>query len=131
VLSSCWALTGAALAFWVFRAWIHPVPAFNPNDGPIGTNSNLSFWLRGLLMAVPLAGFTAALAATGSWYLHHIRSTWPIRAAWASAMTAAVAVEAMFVGIFVAPGPVLGMGLAARTGVCWLCRPRSRLSAAR
>lgn len=90
---------------------MHPVPAFNPNDGPIGTDSHLSFWLGGLLMAMPLAGFTAALAATGSRYLYNLRSGRRIRAAWASSVTAALAVEVIFVGIFIAPQPVLGMEL--------------------
>lgn len=52
VLAACWALTGAALGLWVFRAWMQPVPAFNPNDGPIGPDSNLDFWLGAALMAV-------------------------------------------------------------------------------
>ena len=110
-LVSCWALTGAVFAVWVFRVWMHPVPAFNPNDGPIGTDANLSFWLGGYLMAVPLTGFSAALAATGSRYLHGLRATRHIRAAWTSAVIAAVAVEVVFIGSFMTPGSLFGMGL--------------------
>ncbi|HEX9033388.1 MAG TPA: hypothetical protein VF834_16230 [Streptosporangiaceae bacterium] len=89
---------------------MHPVPAVTPNDGPIGTDSNLSFWVGGFLMGLPLAGFSAALAAIGSGYLSSVRSTRRIRAAWASAVTAAVAVQLVFIGTFVVPGSLLGMG---------------------
>jgi hypothetical protein len=110
-LSSCWALIGAIFGLWVFRAWVHPVPAFNPNDGPIGTDANLSFWMGAPLMAVPLASFSAALAATGLEYLRSVRTTWRIRVAWASAVTAGVVVDVVFIGTFMSPGSVLGMGL--------------------
>ena len=90
---------------------MHPVSPFNPDNGPIGADANLSFWVGGYLMAVPLAGFSAALAATGSRYLSSVNSPRRIRAAWASAVTAAVAVEVVFIGIFMVPGSLLGMRL--------------------
>lgn len=111
VLTSCWALTGTALTLWVFRAWTHPVPAFNPNDGPIGPDSNLDFWLGGYAMAVPLGGLSAALAATGLWYLDSVGPTRRTWAAFASAVTAAVAVEAVFISTFILAGSWLGMTL--------------------
>jgi hypothetical protein len=110
-LTSCWALTGAAFAIWVCHAWTQPVPAFDPNDGPIGTDANLSFWVGGFAMAVPLAGLSAALAVTGSGYLSSIRATWRLRAGWAFAVAAAVAVEVMFIGTFMIAGSLLGMRL--------------------
>jgi hypothetical protein len=109
VLSACWAVTGAALALWVFRAWAHPVPAFNPDDGPIGPNANLSFWVGGFLMGVPLAGLSAALASVGLGYVWRVGSAPRIRAAWISAVCAAVAVEVVFIGTFMAPGMLFGM----------------------
>jgi len=107
-LSALWTVAGVALTLWVFRAWEHPVPAFNPNDGPIPANANISFWLGGFLMGTPLAALTAALALVGLQYVSRLRSV-QIRAAWISAVTAAVAVEVAFIGIFVAPGAPFGM----------------------
>ena len=85
------------------------MPAFNPNDGPIGPDSNLSFWVGGLLMGTPLAAFTAALAAIGSRYVSTARPSARIRAAWAAAVAAAVAVDLLFIGTFMAPGKLFGM----------------------
>jgi hypothetical protein len=109
VLAACWGLTGAALALWVFRAWMHPVPAVNPNDGPIGADSNLDFWLGAALMAVPLGGTLAALAACASGYLNRVRATRRTRTAWTGAMIAAVCVDIAFLATFAAPVPLFGM----------------------
>lgn len=111
VLAACWALTGAALALWVFRAWMQPVPAFSPNDGPIGADSNLDFWLGAVLMAVPLAVLLAALAVRASGYLKRVQATGRTRTAWTSAVSAAGCVEIAFLGTFAAPVPLFGMKL--------------------
>lgn len=109
VLTSWWALAAMALSAWVFRAWMEPLPAFNPNDGPIGPNANMSFWVGGAAMAVPLAALTVASAVTGSEYLSSVRPAGRARTAWVSAVIAAVTAEVVFISVFVAPGPLLGM----------------------
>jgi hypothetical protein len=109
VLSGCWAATGAVLALWVFRAWEHPVPAFNPNDGPIGPDSNLSFWVGGCAMGLPLAAFTVALAAIGSRHVSKDGRSARVRTAWVVAVAAAVVLEAVFIGTFMAPGKLFGI----------------------
>src|SRR6185437_10416688 len=111
VLASCWALTGAALALWVFRAWMQPVPAFNPNDGPIGADSNLDFWLGAALMAVPLGGLLGALAACNAGYLKRAQASGRTRAAWTGAVIAAACVDIAFLGTFAAPAPLFGIKL--------------------
>jgi len=104
-------LTGAALALWVFRAWMQPVPAFNPNDGPIGADSNLDFWLGAALMAVPLGGLLGALAACNPGYLKRAQASGRTRAAWTGAVIAAACVDIAFLGTFAAPAPLFGMKL--------------------
>lgn len=111
VLAACWALIGAALALWVFRAWMQPVPAFNPNDGPIGADSNLDFWLGTVLMAVPLVGLLAVLAVFASEYLKRAQATRRTRTAWTAGVIAAVSVDIAFLGTFAAPARVFGMRL--------------------
>src|SRR5215472_5832967 len=109
VLTSCWALAATALSVWVFRAWMEPLPVFNPNDGPIGPDANMSFWVGGAAMAAPLATLTVALAVTGSEYLSSVRPAGRAGAAWVLAVTAAVAAEVVFICVFVAPEPLFGM----------------------
>lgn len=109
VLTSCWALAATALSVWVFRAWMEPLPAFNPNDGPIGPDANMSFWVGGAAMAAPLATLTVALAVTGSVYLSRVRSAGRAGAAWVLAVTAAVTAEVVFICVFMAPWPLFGM----------------------
>lgn len=92
----------------VFRAWMEPVPAFNPNDGPIGPDAHMSFWVGGAAVAVPLTALPVAVAATGSAYLSSGRLGGP-GAARVSAVTAAVAAEVAFISVFVAPRGLLGM----------------------
>ena len=111
VLAACWALIGAALALWVFRAWMQPVPAFNPNDGPIGADSNLDFWLGTALMAAPLTGLLAVLAVFASEYLKRAQATGRTRTAWTAGVIAAVCVDVAFLGTFAAPARVTGMKL--------------------
>jgi hypothetical protein len=88
---------------------MEPLPAFNPNDGPIVADASLSFWVGGAAMAVPLAALTVALAVTGSEYLSRVRSAGRAGAAWLSAVTAAITAELVFIGVFVAPGAPFGM----------------------
>lgn len=109
VLAACWALIGAALALWVFRAWMQPVPAFNPNDGPIGPDSNLDFWLGTALMAMPLIGLLAVLAVFAPEYLTRAQATGRTRTAWKVGVVAAVCVDIAFLGAFAAPSRVFGM----------------------
>jgi hypothetical protein len=59
-------------AVLAFRAWLHPVPAFNANDGPVGLIRILILGWR-VRDGVPLVGFSAALAATGAGYLAKVR----------------------------------------------------------
>jgi hypothetical protein len=111
ILAACWALAGAALALWVFRAWMQPVPAFNPNDGPIGADSNLDFWLGAALMAMPLAGLLAAFVACGFVYLDRARATGRARVAWTGAVVAAACADLAFLGTFAAPGRLFAIRL--------------------
>jgi hypothetical protein len=109
VLTSCWALAAIALSAWVFRAWMEPLPAFSPNDGPIAPDASMSFWVGGAAMAAPLAALTVASAVTGSEYLSSVRSAGRAGAAWVSAVIAAVTAEVVFISVFVAPVALLGM----------------------
>jgi hypothetical protein len=104
-----WAVIGAGLTLWVFRAWEQPVPAFNPNDGPLPADANLDFWLGGWLMAVPLVVLTATAAAVGLQYVWTLPSPSRIRAAWIAAVTAAVLTDVAFIGTFAAHGALFGM----------------------
>ncbi len=82
-----------------------------PNDGPIGADSNLDFWLGTVLMAVPLTGLLAVLAVFASEYLKRAQATGRTRTAWTAGVIAAVGVDLAFLGTFAAPGRVFGMKL--------------------
>jgi hypothetical protein len=111
VLAACWALIGAALALLVFRAWMQPVPAFNPNDGPIGPDDGFSFLLGGALMAMPLVGLLAVLAVLASEYLKRAQAAGRTRTAWAGAVIAAIGADLAFLGTFTFSVPSFGMRL--------------------
>ena len=105
----CWAVAGAGLSLWVFHAWAQSLPSLGPNDGPIGPDANLSFWVGGAAMGVLLAGLSAAAAVTGTVFLSEVRTVRRIWAGWVLAVIAAVAVETAFVGVFIAWGALFGM----------------------
>jgi hypothetical protein len=94
---------------WVFHAWAQPLPPAIALQGPIGADANLDFWVGGAAMAVPLAALSAGAAVTGSLYLSSVRCAWQAWAGWVAAVTAAITVEVIFIGLFICPEPVLGM----------------------
>jgi hypothetical protein len=90
---------------------MQPVPAFNPNDGPLGPDDGFSFLLGAGLMAMPLAGLLAVLAALASEYLRRVEATVRIRATWACAVIAAIGIDLAFLGTFAISVPSFGMRL--------------------
>jgi hypothetical protein len=90
---------------------MQPVPAFNPNDGPIGPDDGFSFLLGGGLMAMPLAGLLAVLAIFASEYLKRSHATVRTRTAWACAVIAATGTDLAFLGTFTFSVPSFGMRL--------------------
>lgn len=88
---------------------MEPLPPFNPNDGPIGSDALMSFLVGGAAMAAPLAMLTVALVVTGWQYLSSVRNAGRAGAAWLLAVTAAITAEVVFICVFVAPGPLFGM----------------------
>ena len=112
ILASCRALTGALLAMRVFRSWwTHPVPPNPATDGPLPADffdSLLGAMILALLMTLLLAGLWAAATATGFGYLRSAGLTGRWRTAWACAVTAAAALGAAFIGVFLDPVPLFG-----------------------
>ncbi len=94
---------------WVFHAWRQPLPAFNPNDGPLPADNGFSFLAGGMAMLVPLVGLSAGLAGTGTAFIERagIRSRWLL--AWMTAVIAGIAVDIALVFVFAIWAP-FGMG---------------------
>jgi hypothetical protein len=93
----------------VFHAWAQPPPSAIDLQGPMGADADLDFWVGGAAMTVPLAALSVGAAVTGSLYLSRVKCACQAWAGWIAVVTAAVTVEVMFIGVFIWPGPVLGM----------------------
>ena len=91
---------------------MHPVPVFNPaTDGPLPSDffdSELGALVAAFLMAVPLVGLLAALAASGIGYLHAAPLTGRCRTGWVCAVIAAALVDVAFIAVFLDPVPLFG-----------------------